>query len=330
MADTRTKLALGVFLGTVVYLLIALRTVVGSIDTVPNLAITIGTALILTSVVVLLFFVHHLARAIVADTIIERVGATLDAYADALLPEKTATPSDRPEDIASAPTAGQPFTSDATGYIQAIDHSALVSAAGNAGARVSLRFRQGQFVLSGDILGWATPPEVLDEALSSNLAGAIVLGAERTPVQDLEYAIRQLVEIALRALSPGVNDPFTAAAVIDRATGSIAHIMKRGSAQSAWCDGQGVTRLIIPATRFDGLLGATFHQVRQAGATKPAILIRLVDRLGQLLGHADANQAKAIVRHIELVGDTGQNGIADEADRLALRDRVAKALDGRV
>jgi len=325
MGDTRTKLALGLFIGTVIYLLIVLRSVVGDTESVPNLAVTVGAALVITSVIVLLFFVHHLARSIVADTIIARVGEILDRWIPDRFPEKAAGADDNDSDsLAALQTGGKPICAPATGYIQAIDHKAAVEAACNAVVTVELGCRPGHFVLENDVLGRVAPADSVDEALEQSLAGAIVIGRNRTPVQDIEYPIRQLVEIALRALSPGVNDPYTAVAVVDRLSGSVAVIMTRADAQSVWRDENDVVRLVVPTTSLDGILDAAFNEIRQAGATQPAILIHLVDRLGQLLAHADERQANAIFRHIDLARATGERGIADTSDR---QDFLARADD---
>jgi uncharacterized membrane protein len=325
MADTRTKLALGLFIGTVVYLMIVLRSVVGDTDTVPNLAVTLGAALVITSVIVLLFFVHHLARSIVADTIIARVGDTLDGWIPDRFPQDENGQSDLSAISVPAEANGKRLRANATGYIQAVDHEAAVDAACAAGVTVALHHRPGHFVLCEDVIGWLWPPELVDDDLEQALLETIVVGQTRTAVQDIEYPIRQLVEIALRALSPGVNDPYTATAVVDRLAGSIAAIIKRGDPQSLWRDADDVVRLITPTTSLDGILDAAFNEIRQAGAAHPAILIRLVDRLGQFLVHADEKQAKAISRHIDLVRATGQRGIADEADRADFLSRVEAA-----
>jgi len=322
MADTRTKLALGLFIGTVVYLLIVLRSVVGDTDTVPNLAVTLGAALVITSVIVLLFFVHHLARSIVADTIIGRVGDILDGWIPARFPESETSRSDLSAISVPPEAKGTQLRARATGYIQAVDHDATVDAACAAGVTVALHYRPGHFVLCGDVIGWLWPPELADGDLEQALLETIVFGQTRTPVQDIEYPIRQLVEIALRALSPGVNDPYTAAAVVDRLAGSIAAIMARGDPQSLWRDADDMVRLIMPTTSLDGILDAAFNEIRQAGATHPAILIRLVDRLGQLLAHADEKQAETILRHLDLTRATGERGIPDEAD---LKDFLVRA-----
>ena len=328
MADTRTKLALGLFIGTVVYLLIVLRSVVGDTESVPNLAVTLGAVLVVTSVIVLLFFVHHLARSIVADTIIARVGDALDGWIPDHFPKKEAGGSDLAAIPVPPEADGRQLRVRATGYIQVVDYEAAVDAACAAGITVALYCRPGHFMLCKDFIAWLWPPEAVDDDLEQALLETIVVGETRTPVQDIEYPIRQLVEIALRALSPGVNDPYTAVAVIDRLAGSIAAIMARGDPQSLWRDGEDVVRLIVPTTSLDGILDAAYNEIRQAGAAQPAILIRLVDRLGQLLAQADEGQARAVSRHIDLVRATGERAVADEADRkdfLARADAAANA-----
>lgn len=325
MADTRTKLVLGLFIGTVVYLLFVLRSVVGDTESVPNLAVTLGAVLVIASVIVLLFFVHHLARSIVADTTIGRVADILDAWIPERFPDQTTGADGDTEDLASLLVKGKPIHATTTGYIQAIDHQAAVEAACNAVVTVELSFRPGHFILENDVIGRVMPAESVDDALLRSLATAVVIGPNRTPVQDIEYPIRQLVEIALRALSPGVNDPYTALAVVDRLAGSVAAIMTRADAQSVWRDENDVVRLIVPTASLDGILDTAFNEIRQAGAAQPAVLIHLVDRLGQLLAHADEARAEAILRHIALARATGERGIADQSDREAFLARADAA-----
>jgi len=329
MSDVRTKLTLGLFLGTVAYLLIVLRTVVSDTDAVPQLAVTLGTVLVIACVMTLLFFVHHLARSIVADTIIGRVGASLDAHIQTLMP------NDATKDASEAPAAadieaqGEPVIADAGGYVQFIDHQAIVETAREADASVILAFRPGQFVVAGETLAWIKPQPAAEPGRLQAIADAIVRGRERTAVQDIEYSIRQLVEIALRALSPGVNDPFTACAAIDRLTEALALMIRRQPQQTVWRDEADAVRLRAPEAAFDGILDAAFNQIRQAGATMPAVIIRLAERLGQLLHQADGAKAEAVLRHIRLVEQSGERGIADAADREALQTRIAAALEAR-
>ncbi len=328
MGDTRTKVTLGTLIGTVAYLLIVLRTVAGSDDqAVPQLAVTLGTMLVLASMVLLLLFVHHLARSIVADTIIGRVGATLDSYSASLLPERRRPALAAEPGLADlAAGQGAPIAAAASGYVQVIDHDALIDAARRRAAVIALSHRPGQFALVGDTLARVQPPSAADDDLTTMIRKAIVQGHTRTAVQDLEYSIRQLVEIALRALSPGVNDPHTALSVIDRLAASFAAIMRRGEPEPLRRDGDGTIRLLQPVTDFAGLLDAAFNEIRQAGAAQPAILIRLADRLGQLLVHADDARSEAIRHHLQRVHTGARETIPNADDRDDFEARIADAL----
>jgi uncharacterized membrane protein len=325
MADRRTQLTLGLFVATVVYLLLVLRSVYGSIEQVPNLAVTGGTLLVLLCLVALLIFVHHLARSIIADNTIDRVGAALDEDIARLLPEadfrQPRQPDKTPAEI------GAPLTVTSSGYVQALDHHGLVEIAEDADAVIEISFKPGRHVVEGTAFAWVAPAETASDELRDRVEGCLVLGGERASVQDLETSIRQLVEVALRALSPSLNDPFTATAVIDRLTTSLAKIMRRGPAQWLWADEDGKVRLLAPRSTFADTVEEAFRQIRQHGHKQPAILIRLVESLGQLLALANDDQRPALAAQIEMVLDTGRRDIAQTQDLETLERRARRALN---
>jgi uncharacterized membrane protein len=325
MADRRTQLTLGLFVATVVYLLLVLRSVYGSVEQVPNLAVTGGTVLVLLCLVALLIFVHHLARSIIADNTIDRVGAALDEDIARLLPEPDfAQP--RPPDERPAET-GAPLKLTSSGYVQALDHHGLVEIAEEADAVIEISFKPGRHVVEGTTFAWIAPAETATDEFRDRVEACLVLGGERASVQDLETSIRQLVEVALRALSPSLNDPFTATAVIDRLTTSLAKIMRRGPAQWVWTDEDGTVRLLAPRSTFADTVEEAFRQVRQHGHGQPAILIRLVESLGQLLALANDRQRAVLEAQIEMALDTGRRNIAQAEDLEMLEHRAKRALD---
>jgi len=310
MADKRTQVALGLFIATVVYLLLVLRRTYGLEDSTPNLAVTVGTALVLLSVGTLLLFVHHLAQSIIADNVIDRVGRQLDDNIARLLPDrKTAQPA-APADTAMR---GAPVTLSAGGYVQAIDIDSIVTAAAEADAFVTLTIRAGQHTVPGCVVGHVAP-EAAAERLTPAIRNAVLVGHERTAIQDLEFSVHQLVEVALRALSPGINDPFTAIAALDRLTLSLACVMRHGDAVRVFQDGDKRTRLVMPVSSFEGITDAAFNQIRQRAAGMPALLIRMVANIGHLLEQADAAQRAALEKHLALVLRAGRRTIEDEAD----------------
>jgi len=320
MSDRRTQMTLGLFVATVVYLLLVLRSAYGKESAVPNLAVTGGTVLVLVCVATLLLFVHHLAQSIVADNVIDRVGAQLDGDIARLLPEETAEQPQAPSDIDKR---GAPVLLAHGGYVQAVDFQGIVNAAAKVDAVVALDIRAGQHAVPGRMAAHVAPKKAAQDGLCQAIQNAVLVGRQRTAVQDLEFSIRQLVEIALRALSPSINDPYTANAVVDRLTLSIAFVMTRGAAKSVWQDQDGKVRLIAPVSTFDGITDAAFNQIRQQAL--PAVLIRMADNIGKLLQQADTAHRAALEKHLKLVVEAGRRSIAAEEDLAVLEARAKEA-----
>ena len=325
MADRRTQASIGLFIATIVYLLLVLRTIHGGAeDGIPNLAVSAGTGLVLFSVVTLPIFVHHLARSIVSDAVIWRVGSELDGSAQTLLPERS-----DPEQALGAlkpPEDRAPIKLSRGGYIQAIDHNAIVSCAEAADAVIVLDYRPGHHVIAGAAIGWFSPPTADRDKIEEAVSAGVLLGSERTPVQDIEYSVRQLSEVALRALSPGVNDPHTAVVAIDRLAQSLGLIMQRGSAPQVWRGDGGAVRLIAANPTFEGILDEAFNQIRQAGERQPAILIRLAENLAQLAEVASPAQKEQLAVHLKLVAEAGRRNVESSRDLAAIDNAVKRGL----
>ena len=323
MRDLRTQAMLGLFISTVIYLLLVMRSVYG--DTVPNLAVTIGTGLVLLSTVILLVFVHHLGRSIIADNVIDDVGKEIDNSAARMLPEKNGDgPTQRPR------PAGHPgdLRLDGEGYIQALDHGQIVEAAREAGAVVEIDIRAGHLLIPGIAIGKVWPSNAATAEFAQAVLGGFVLGRGRTSVQDLEFSIRQIVEVGVRALSPGVNDPYTALVTIDRLSLSLARIMQRGPAQTQWCDDDGNLRLIAQRSDFEGLIDASFNMLRQFGEGSAAVLIRLAERLSELHELGDGKQRATIGKHLDMVLRAGRRSLPEPNDVAALESRIPQGARG--
>lgn len=324
MADRQTQFTLGLFVATVVYLLLVLRSTSVASDHIPNLAVTGGTALVLLCLVTVLVFVHHLAQSIIADTTISRVGAELDRDVERLLPESgrkhVPLPSKRPKEN------GAPLLLSKSGYIQSLNYAGLVDLAEAADAVIELSAKPGRHLIGGSVFGWIEPREAATEERSHKIQNCLTIENERASLQDLETSIRHLVEVALRALSPSINDPFTAIAVVDRLTVSLAKIMQRGPAQCMWTDENGFVRVVAPGSTFADVVEEAFRQIRQQSQNHPAILIRLVESLGDLLAQANGVQRPILQKEIEIVLDAGRRSIAQKEDLDVLEERAARAL----
>jgi uncharacterized membrane protein len=313
--DQRTQVPLGFLVATIVYLLLILRTLHDEIadDAVPHVAVTVGTMLVLVSLGLLLFFVHHLSRSIVSDHIIAEVGRDLDRAIRQMLPEP------KPEaDTGDSGSRGHDdyaeMTIDRSGYIEAIDHNRLVACARQQDARIELLYRAGHHVLANSVIARVAPSQAADQ-VAPVLLDSILTGDQRTPIQDLEFSIRQLVEIALRALSPGIQDPYTAIAVIDRLGTAFATVILRGPARQVFKDDDGHERLIVSTERFGDMLDVAFHQIRQASESNPAVLIRAKVTLVRLRQLAQTSeQQRELQRHLDLLLAAARRGIRDPSD----------------
>ena len=159
------------------------------------------------------------------------------------------------------------------------------------------------------------------EEAAGAIRAAFSLGSKQAATQDLEFAVRQLVEIALRALSPGINDPFTAIAVLDRLGAALCEIApRRLTVPTVERDGRVV--LYREVTDYAGLCDAMFHTIRQNAARSPAVLIRLLETLGRVIAvETDAKRRAELLRHAELTLSAGRLGIEDPADIAALESR---------
>ena len=311
MSDLSTKFSLGFFLGSNIYLLLLLRALDGNgaEDNTPTIAVTLGTALVILSLVTLLFFVHGLARSIVSDHVIARVGQILD---DEIATVFTAV---RRNTEARAPEGGEPISLNACGYVQRINYESLVSAAHKHNAYIMLTYHPGGHILAAETDAWVIADTKERDKLAKALSSNIVIAPERTIGQDPIWSARQLVEIALRALSPGINDDFTALAVIDRLTASLSHLMQSGVYPSTWSDKDGVARVFGPAPDFGDILDAAFDQIRVAGAHKQRILLNMAQNLARLAALAETPHAPALRRHVGLLQRTSARAIADDLER---------------
>lgn len=323
IGDIVTQVALGIFLATILYLLLVMRGIYDvQDDDLPHLAVAVGTALPMLCLFVLLVFVHRLARSIMADNVIGRVTRELREHIAYLMPERDADappPPPMPKEVAWLALQDD-------GYIQSVDYDSVAKAAKRADARIWFDVRPGHYVTPHGRHVAVAPRAALDERLTKAVCDAIMLGADRTPTQDLEYGIRQLVEIALRALSPGINDPFTADVVIDNLAASLGMAFDRCLMPQVVRDDAGAVRVVRDISGYPGLVAAAFDQIRQAGKDKPAILIQMADALRRLSPYIRTEeQRRAVVAQLDKVLETGRLNLRVAEDLADLEMRCAAA-----
>ncbi|NIY76831.1 DUF2254 domain-containing protein [Thalassospira sp. HF15] len=331
MGDNKTQNALGIFVGSILFLITSLMLMGEKPESapVPHLAVTVGIALFVISVFVLILFVHHLGRSIVADEVIQRVGRNLEETIQSACTtltdpitaaEKAKTTLPDPQDIPQ----DQAISIGSSGYVQGVDYEKLCEIAKGTDTRISLVIRAGQHVLVGDVVGHIMPlnNELSNDAKDSikqchdDILEAIMIGSHRTAMLDVEFALRQIVEVALRALSPGINDPFTAIAAIYRLGEALPHAMQFRYPVGIWRDDANEVRLQALMSDFEGMLGAAYDQIRQSATGKPDVLLPMVEILESLirLAHTE-NQREVLRTHARMIASAAERDIPEENDR---------------
>ena len=334
--DTGTQVVLGTFIATFLYCLFTLR-VVRSGDSgsfVPHLSITIAFLLALASTAVLIYFIHHVSTSIQADSIITAVYRDLDAAIDRHLPEQQehgAGETGRNDVRAVLPEEfdrdGWPVASENSGYLQAIDCDGLMRTAVENDFILALHSRPGKFIAAGEHLVTVWPREHWDEKLASRVNSSFILGRQRTDEQDMEYSIHQLVEVALRALSPGINDPFTAMTCINWLSAALGRIAQRKFHSAFSYDDKGNLRLVSVPVSFAEIVEAAFGQIRNAAANHVQVILCLLDALVAIAPHLRvAERRKVLEHHAELVMQSGREMAHVKDDRRAIEERYERTL----
>jgi uncharacterized membrane protein len=321
--DPGNQYALGAFLATFAYALTALRTVRGNAggdDFVPQLAVSVALLLGFACVGVLMWFLHHVANSINVTHVVALVHRDLSAAVERL-PERNA---DAPAQPAGAEFVGMDLRAPGGGYLRVLDDAGLAGRAAAAGAELRLHVRPGDFVFPCSVVG-AVAPASAREAAEGWLAEAMSLGDSRNVEQDIEFAVRQLVEVALRALSPSLNDPFTAIAVLDRFGATLCELAARDLPDGRFRH-DGALRLQRPATDYAGLIDAMFHMIRQDGTGSPPVMIRLLEVLAAV-GAVEGDPARrgALRRHAALAGEAALAATRDRAAREDIAGRLRAA-----
>jgi uncharacterized membrane protein len=233
-----------------------------------------------------------------------------------------------PEILMRMDQDGAYVPSTASGFLQAVGHGRLVRIASSADAVIRLLNRPGHFLVEGRPLAVVWPAEAAP-AVAKALARAQVVGPHRTLTQDLGFAVDQLAEIALRALSPAVNDTFTALNCIDWLGDGLCKVSARDLPGGIYRDGRGYVRLIDPVITYERLVKGAFDKIRQAGRGMPAVYIRQLQNLEKIL-HYVANEGHddVLICHAEMILRASEVSVPEKNDRLdvqAAYDLVLKA-----
>lgn len=275
--DTSNQVVLGIFLGTFLYSILVLRAVesIGISPFVPQLAVTGAVLLAITSIAMLIYFLHHVAISIQVSRIIEKVSIELQQSIDRIFPDHVGLngqvePGQTNLEIAGQQTATS--RSKQSGYLLSVDSTELFSLATQHGLSLEIARKPGDFVPVGGVLCSIYGQNLPNERVADEIAGAFVFGAERTPAQDLDFLLLQLVEIAVRALSPGVNDPFTAIMCLHRLGAAVMILGEREFPSTSRRSPDGAAQISAPAPDFKAFVELAFREIHHHGKSDPLVM----------------------------------------------------------
>jgi uncharacterized membrane protein len=236
----------------------------------------------------------------------------LDAAITRLYPEQIGGSARVEDPLIPAGSAGA-VRSEKNGYLDRIDHRLLVRTAERADVVIALRCTPGTFVVSGDVLADVWPGGRADDA-ADGIRRAVLLGSRRTAEQDVRFIVNQLVEVAVRALSPAVNDPFTAAGCVDHLSAGISELARRRRPSPNHFDAQGRVRVIAPYPSFAEVLDEAFDPIRRASTHDTMVSLALLRAFGRIAERLkDAEGAAALARQASLVAEHAATVLDDQA-----------------
>lgn len=338
MQDRGNQIVLGTFIATFVYCILLLRTVRGGENSIfiPHLSITVGFILTMMSIVVLIYFIHHAATSIQASNVITKTGGNLDKAIDKLFPEKIGqgkkvsgtwwvAPEEAPGQLGENRA---PVYAGSSGYVRVLDNSGIMSIARSNDLIIEILYKPGDFIVEGSPLAYVVPGDSFTDGLGSDVTGSFIIGRKRTIEQDSEYAIHQLVEIAVRALSPGINDPFTAIMCIDCLTSALCKVAEREIPSPYRYDEKNQLRVIARTVAFPKLMDSSFNQIRQYGRQSAAVTIRLLDSLAVIARKVTREEdKKAVLRHADMIKRGSEEGLPELNDRKDAKESYVKILE---
>ncbi len=334
MRDRTNQVVLGAFVGIYAYCLVVLRTIRGgdAEPFVPSLATFGAIVLAFVGIALLIHFIHHISSAIQAAHILAAIREDTLGPIDRLFPEELGEDEDGEQEDPEAlevlaAAQWEVVCAEATGYLQVVDSDAVLKLACEHDALLQLPHRIGDFVIAGTPLAQVERDGGIPEGLADGVRKAFTTNAQRTVEQDPAFGIRQIVDVALKALSPGVNDPTTATMCLDQLGALLVRLAGRRF-PSRFRRTEGRLRVVVAAPTFSALLGCAVDEVRVAAAQQPVVLERMVDVL-RVVAEAtrSASRRTEVAEQIARVASSIAE-LHDRYVRIALGKHTSEVLEG--
>ena len=318
MSNRGNQFALGMLAGTFAYALLVLRSVRSDPAFVPALALTGALVLALASVGVFIYFIHHVA------SILQGTNITADVERRTLRTIERAFVGQAGEPRGEGSPEGAPVPAEgSSGYVQVVEIDELVQLMVEHDLVLTVARGTGEFVPKGAVLARLSPPERVSQELMSAIRRHFKIGQDRTHQQDVAYGIYQLVDIAVRSLSPSFNAITTASTCIDHIGSVLRQLAPMELPARRRYDRDGKPRVIVDSPTFDDLLKLGFDQIRSFGESHTVILLQLLEIIGELEEVTDAPERRLrLVEHANHIAAAAERGVKAEVDRAAVRERL--------
>jgi uncharacterized membrane protein len=330
--DWITQVTLGSFVATFVYAILALVSIGPSAhgEFVPHLSITVTMGLVVADVAMLVVFIDHIAKSIQLPQVIAGIAGDLSRAIDAEAGPPDAGALEAGPSLAEVVERLQKDSgvvrAPGSGYLQYVSMYKLIEIASRSNAVIRLVHRPGHFVVEGEPLAdvW---PAAAAPGVARALGGAHATGPHRTLTQDPSFAVDQLVEIAIRALSSAINDTFTALACIDWLGDALGKIAARWKPLAVHRDGAGYVRVLTVPVTFHRLLERAHEKIRQSSVGIPAVMIRQLDGLTKIMTRArNDEQREQLLEQAAMILRLCEESVAERSDRADVRRRYDAVL----
>lgn len=338
MTDLGTQVVLGMFISTFLFCLFInfALSFEPSYSFKPGLSALVAMMMSVISVFMLIFFIHHVAKSIQVDVVIDDVYSDLQANIVKYFPSKmNATPQNKQQEAFALielknSKVNLIIKAATSGYVQLIDKEMIIQVATQHHVTIKLIHSAGDFIIKGAPIMWvlSTDDRTMNCDVRNQLRSHVVLGSCRTPVQDPEFALHQLVEIALRALSPGINDPYTAMTCIDKLCAILCELTDKAFPSPMTFDDNNELRLVAKELTFYDIAQAGFHQIREHSKNNIQVTIRILDALLALMQQVTCSeQSKFVLVQTTMIQQQQLKENATQHERQVIQRRIDKIVN---
>ncbi|WP_291855179.1 DUF2254 domain-containing protein [Marinilabilia sp.] len=329
MYDKLNQIVLGSYVSSFVYCLIVLSSLKEneSFQFIPAISVIAALGSAIAGIILLVIFIHHVSFSIQADKVIYDISEAMSKSLRRLFPDNIGhgdeeKPTPEIDTLKKKFSFKQEIQSLKSGYLQSVDGEGLMNIATENNCVLILHHRPGDFLVKDMIICEVLGNEEFGDENKKEVFNDFIIGKVRTPLQDAEFSIHQMVEVACRALSPGINDPYTAIACIDNLTSVMCYLTQVKFPSSYRYDSEDNLRLIADNHTFPGMLNASFSQIRQYAEKSPSVMIRLLEAMITINSFARTNnQKQQIFQHAEMVMKAAERTFLENRDLEDMKER---------